>query len=106
MRCRLVARGFKKHGERDRADLFVAMPPLEAKKLLLRQVARQRRSCRNGRWEKVKIILVDVKKAHLYGVVEGDKKVYIELTEELKKKGKCGRLRRWLYGMRGAGQAW
>ena len=50
--------------------------------------------------------MIDMKMAHLYGVAEDDKKVYIELPEELKKKGKCGRLRRWPYGMRGVGQAW
>ena len=54
----------------------------------------------------MKIMLIDVKKAHLYGVVEDDKKAYIELPEEVKQEGKCGRLRRWLYGMRPAGQAW
>ena len=36
VRCRLVARDFKPKGERDRADLFAAMPPLEAKKLRFR----------------------------------------------------------------------
>ena len=29
VRCRLVARDFKPKGEKDRADLFAAMPPLE-----------------------------------------------------------------------------
>ena len=32
IRCRLVARDFKPHGERDREDLFAAMPPLELTK--------------------------------------------------------------------------
>ena len=34
VRCRLVARDFKPKGEKDRSDIFAAMPPLEAKKLL------------------------------------------------------------------------
>ena len=34
VRCRLVARDFKPKGDKDRPDLFAAMPPLEAKKLL------------------------------------------------------------------------
>ena len=34
IRCRLVARDFKPKGEKDRADLFASMPPLEAKKVL------------------------------------------------------------------------
>ena len=33
IRCRWVARDFKPKGEKDRCDLFAAMPPLEAKKL-------------------------------------------------------------------------
>ena len=32
VRCRLVARDFKPKGEKYRADLFAAMPPLECKK--------------------------------------------------------------------------
>ena len=34
IRCRLVASDFKPKGEKDRADLFASMPPLEAKKVL------------------------------------------------------------------------
>ena len=60
VRCRFVARGFKKHGEHDRADLFAAMPPLEAKKLLFRQAARQKRVWRRGEWDKTKIMVIDV----------------------------------------------
>ena len=35
IRSRLVARDFKKQGERDRQDLFAATPPLEMKRLLI-----------------------------------------------------------------------
>ena len=34
IRCRLVGRDFKPRGEKDREDLFAAMPPLECKKIL------------------------------------------------------------------------
>ncbi len=34
VRCRLVARDFKPEREKGREDLFAAMPPLEAKRLL------------------------------------------------------------------------
>ena len=37
VRSRWVARDFKPKGERDRADLFAAMPPLEAKRMLFRR---------------------------------------------------------------------
>ncbi len=58
IRCRLVARDFKSKGEKDREDLFAAMPPLEAKKLLLKLAAPgiQGRSTRRG--EKMKDSLV------------------------------------------------
>ena len=82
------------------------MPPLEAKKLLFRQAARQRRVWRRGRWEKLKLRFIDVKKAHLNGFVDEDQAVYVELPPEDAKPGMCARLRRWLYGMRPAASAW
>ena len=39
VRCRLVARDFRVKGEGHRDDLFAAMPPLEAKKLLFKMAA-------------------------------------------------------------------
>ena len=51
-------------------------------------------------------MLTDVKKAHLNGVVGEDEYAYIELPGEAGKSGKCGRLKRWLYGMRQAASAW
>jgi hypothetical protein len=42
VRCRLVGRDLKPKCERDREDLFAAMPPLEAKKLLFRMLAAER----------------------------------------------------------------
>ena len=61
-RSRRVARDFKPHGEKDRADLFAAMPPLEAKRLLFRHFAiHANRSGEN----KLKLLFIDVKKAHL-----------------------------------------
>ena len=41
VRCRLVARDFKPKGERDRGDLFAAMPPLESKKLLFQKAIKE-----------------------------------------------------------------
>ena len=43
VRARLVAPDFKTKGD-DRGDLFAAMPPLEAKKLLSRMAAKDRPS--------------------------------------------------------------
>ena len=39
VRCRLVARDFKPKGEKSTWDVFAAMPPLEAKKILVRYAA-------------------------------------------------------------------
>lgn len=106
VRCRLVARDFKPRGERDRCDLFAAMPPLEAKKLLFRKAAAQKRVWRRGGWRRMKLMFVDVKKAHLNGVLEPHEKAYVSLPEGCCQPGMCARLRRWLYGMRPAANAW
>ena len=106
IRCRLVARDFKPRGEKDREDLFAAMPPLECKKLLFKKAfadnARRRREGKKG----VKLMFIDVRKAHLYGEVPDDVYAYIELPGEAGKQGRCGRLKKWLYGMRPAAGAW
>ena len=101
VRVRLCARDFKPKGEQTRCDLFAAMPPLEAKKLLFRQAARSRKTWRSGRWRSKKLLFIDAKKAHLNGVVPPDVYAYVVLPS-----GICWRLRRWLYGMRPAAHAW
>jgi hypothetical protein len=53
-----------------------------------------------------KIRLIDVKKAHLNGMVGAETWACIELPEEDAELGMCGRLVRWLYGMRPAAKAW
>ena len=106
VRCRLVARDFKPKGEKDRGDLFAAMPPLEAKKALFQQAVNENARNRACGREGIKLMLIDVKKAHLNGVVGEDEYAYIELPGEAGKSGKCGRLKRRLYGMRQAASAW
>ena len=39
IRSRLVARDFRKQGEKDREDLFAATPPLELKRVLMSKTA-------------------------------------------------------------------
>ena len=56
-----------KKGIEEREDLFAAMPPLESKKLMAAGVRGQRR--RKGLAE-VKLMFIDVRKAHLNAVCE------------------------------------
>jgi hypothetical protein len=96
VRSRLVARDFKAKGEKEREDLFAATPPLELLKAQLSRAASRR-----GR----KVLVIDVKKAHLYPKCESE--VFIELPSEAgAKPGTCGKLVHWLYGFRPAAQAW
>ena len=104
IRCRLVARDFKPRGEKDREDLFAAMPPLECKKLLFKKAfadnARRRREGKKG----VKLMFIDVKKAHL--IPRCEEGVYIELPTEADESADwCGKLNFWLYGCRKAASA-
>ena len=69
VRSRWVARDFKPKGERDRSDLFAAMPPLEAKRMLFRRFAVINNL--HGK-RKMKLMLIDVKKAHLNGTCDRD----------------------------------
>jgi hypothetical protein len=96
VRSRLVARDFRVKGDKDREDLFAATPPLELLKALVAKAAMNRRR---------KILVIDVKKAHLYPLCLHD--VFIELPDEAGAgPGVCGRLVHWLYGFRPAAQAW
>ena len=103
IRSRWVARDFKTKVEKDREDFFAGTPPLEAKKLLFKIAAKKMKGAKWGR-EKLKILFMDVRKAHLNA--ECDDQIYVELPEEAEAPGKCGLLKRWLYGMRGAAQGW
>ena len=55
------------------------MPPLESKKLLFQQAMTQNALNRLRGEDGLKIMLIDVKKAHLNGFVGEDEFVYIEL---------------------------
>ena len=65
--------------------------------------ARGRR--KRERRPEIKLMFIDVRKAHLNARCEED--VYVELPEEFGVgRGVCGKLRRWLYGMRKAAAGW
>ena len=54
----------------------------------------------------LKILLIDVKNAHLNGILSNSEEVYVELPSEAGAPGMCGKLRRSLYGMKPAASVW
>ena len=67
VRSRRVARDFKEKGDKDREDLFASMPPLEAKKALFKLAARRMKKKGFGKERQMKMLFIDVRKAHLSG---------------------------------------
>ena len=51
-------------------------------------------------------ILYALLKEHLYALMNADVNAYVDLPPECLKKGVCGRLNYWLYGMRPASKGW
>ncbi len=102
VRARLVARRIReKYGGKDVDDLFAAMPPFEAVRLLLTKCV-QSQHVGNRR----KLMFIDISKARLYAPVDDDTEAYVDLPPECHKPGVCGRLNFWLYGMRPASRGW
>ncbi len=98
VRCRLVAQEFA--GNDKREDLYAGTPPLSATRYLLSDsVSRGRRN------KRVKLMVVDVKRAFLHGYCT--RSVYIELPGAESQGGTyVGKLVRALYGTRDAPLAW
>jgi hypothetical protein len=68
------------------------MPPLEAKKAMFRIAAhRMTQPPVRGRG-RMKLLFIDVRKAHLNGTC--DQEVYVELPIEAEAEGNCGKLKR------------
>jgi len=104
VRCRLVARDFKPKREGPRDDLFAAMPPLEVKKALFALIAGERGRRRRRGMDEMKLMYIDVKKAHLNA--KCDEEEWVELPREFWEWGRYAKLKRWLYGMRKAASGW
>ena len=82
-------------------SLFASTPPLEALRFLLSWTAtRQKHTGRR------KVLLIDVRKAHLHA--DAEREVYVQLPPELRDKcpGMCWKLRKCLYGTRDAPKLW
>ena len=99
-RSRLVAKEINT-GKRD--DLFAAMPPLEAVKMLL-ALATTRSVNRARKGKVMKLEFIDVSRAYFHALVR--RLVYIDLPEEDAQEGMCGRLVKSMYGTRDAAQNW
>eukprot|EP00973_Karenia_brevis_P062486 8688191-Karenia_brevis.AAC.1 len=83
IRSRMVAKHYR-GGDKGRDALFAETPPLEAKRMLMSRAATRRKDGRSR-----KLMLIDVKKAHLNPVCEED--AYLELPEECHcPPGYCG----------------
>ena len=81
VRSRLVARDFKVKGDDRCFDVFAATPPLEMKRLLSRMARVKGGVGGNDEDGQVKLMYIDVKKAHLNGEVEDSEFAYILLPE-------------------------
>ena len=79
-RSRWVAQDYKIKGDDGRADLFAGMPPLEAKKALFRIGAPRIKGYGSRRGKKMKIMFVDIRKAHLNAKCNED--IYVKLPLE------------------------
>ena len=82
-------------------SLFAATPPLEALRFLLSRTATRSKGSPHK-----KLLLIDVRKAHLHA--EAVREVFVSLPPEIARShpGCCWRLRRCLYGTRDAPAQW
>ena len=101
IRSRLVAQEFAK-GDVEREDLFAGTPPLGATKFLLSDLASNGSSGTHGR----RLMVLDIKRAFLYGAVE--ETIFVELPDEdpMKAQGYMGQLQKAMYGTRAAPVVW
>ena len=91
-------------GDDRQFEVFAAMPPIEATRLLFQMAMMDGAVGGDKRRGAVKLMFVDIKKAHLSGKLTEDEYAYVQMPPEA--GGVVGRLRRWLYGMRQAASAW
>ena len=82
VRSRLVARDFKVKGDSRGFDVFAATSSLELKRLLFRMARTSGSVGGHDREGPVKLMFIDVKKAHLNGVVGPDEHEYIQVPAE------------------------
>ena len=69
-------------GDHRQFDVFAAMPPLEMKRMLFRMAMVDEEGRGRSSKDPVKLMFVDIKKAHLNGKVPDDQYEYVSLPEE------------------------
>ena len=92
IRSRLVARDFKVKGDGREFEVFAAMPPLEAKRILFSMAVLDGSVRGDLSHGSVKVMFIDIKRAHLNGKVAEDENAYVQLPHEA--GGGVGRLKR------------
>ena len=105
VRCRMVALDFRVKGEGHGDDLFATMPPSEAKKLLFKMAVATWKGRSEGK-EPDKIMLIDVKRNYLNGVVGTDVWACIGVARGRLRGREVRGAPQWLYGMRPTAKAW
>ena len=101
-RSRLVVREIKAKGQAlADHELYSAMPPLEALKVLCSLLTSMKTSPK-GR--ALKLRLLDISRAHFYG--ESRRAVYCTLPEGDEQTGMCAKLVRTMYGTQDASSVW
>ena len=103
IRSRQVARDFKFRGDGREFEVYASMPPLVAKRLLFRMAVAKGATGGDRKNGAVKLMFLDVKRAHLCGVLQDGRFAYAQLPPEA--GGGVARLRRWSCGMLPAAQA-
>ena len=102
IRSRLVAREIKARGAvAEPSQLFSAMPPLEALKVLIVGLTTLRKSTRGG---ELKLAFWDVSRAHFYG--HARRRIFARLPDEDYTEGKVALLQRSWYGTQDAASIW
>ena len=109
VRCRLVARQIRRHGEE---AIFAPTPPLEALRTVLCVVTtdfpEERLKSRDPHSEeRFQVSFVDISRAYFNAKCDQSNPTYVDLPPEDPDHGKmCGLLLRHMYGTRAAADGW
>ena len=101
-RSRLVVREIKRYNQVCQDfELYSAMPPLEALKVLCSLMTSKKKSRFN---KPLKLRILDISRAHFYGLSR--RPVYTNLPPGEEVEGRCARLTKTMYGTQDAASIW